>query len=287
MTWDDVHVLLVMLEVRSLHDAGKRLGVDRSTVSRRLAGLEQQLGTQLFSRTRDGLRPTAAAERMRPFAEKMAVDAAAVEHAARSVEQSAAGVVRVAMTEAIAMLLVERDLLSLREQYPDVQIQISSKNQPVDLLRGEADLAVRISRLRHASLHVRCIARLPIALFAAPAYLTRRGRPTPARLGGHDVIVPGGDLARLPEARWLARRPGVRVAFSSNSVPALVAAAARGAGIVPLTAVIGDLDVRLERLQLIEELPPRAIWIVTPATSVMRPAVRVVADRIAQTFARL
>jgi DNA-binding transcriptional LysR family regulator len=224
---------------------------------------------------------------MRPFAEKMATDAAAVEQAARSVERSATGVVRVAMTEAIAMLLVERDLLSLREHYPDVQIQISTKNQPVDLQRGEADLAVRISPLRHASLQARCIARLPIGLFAAPAYLTRRGRPTPARLSGHDVIVPGGDLARLPEARWLAARRGVRVAFSSNSVPALVAAAARGAGIVPLTAVLGDLDTRLERLQLVEELPPRAVWLVTPVTSGKRPAVRVVADRIAQTFARL
>jgi DNA-binding transcriptional LysR family regulator len=287
MSWDDVRVLLVVLEVRSLHEAGRRLGVDRSTVSRRLAGLEHRLGARLFTRTRDGLRPTAVAERMRPFAEKMAADAAAVEQAARSVEPSAAGVVRVAMTEAIAMLLVERDLLSLREHYPGVQLQIASTNQPVDLQRGEADLAVRISPLRHASLRARCIARLPIGLFAAPAYLTRRGRPTPARLSGHDVIVPGGDLARLPEARWLAARPGVRIAFSSNSVPALVAAAARGVGIVPLTAVLGDLDTRLERLQLVEELPPRAIWLVTPQIAARRPAVRVVADRIAQTFARL
>ncbi|HEY5944006.1 MAG TPA: LysR family transcriptional regulator [Kofleriaceae bacterium] len=287
MSWDDVRVLLVVLEVRNLHEAARRLGVDRSTVSRKLAGLEQQLGTRLFTRTRDGLRATAAAERMRPFAETMATDAAAVEQAARSVERSATGIVRVATTEAIAVLLVEKDLLSLRDHHPNLQIRISSTNQAVDLLRGEADLAVRISPLRHASLQVRRIARLQIGLFAAPAYLALRGRPTQARLSGHDVIMPGGDLARLPEARWLAARPGIRVAFSSNSVPALVAAAARGVGIVPLTAVLGDLDARLERLQLIEDLPRRGIWIATPATSAMRPAVRVVADRIAMTFARL
>ena len=60
MEWDDVRLFLALLDVRNLHDAGRRLGVDRSTVSRRLAGLERELGTQLFARTRDGLRPTAA-----------------------------------------------------------------------------------------------------------------------------------------------------------------------------------------------------------------------------------
>ncbi len=286
MSWDDVRMLLIMLEVRNLHDAGKRLGVDRSTVSRRLSGLEEQLGTRLFTRTRDGLRPTAAAERMRPFAAKMAAEAAAVELAAHSSAEPTAGVVRVATTEAIASLLIERDLLGLRDQYPDVVIELSSTNQPVDLLRGDADLAVRVSPLRHASLRVRCVARLKIGLFAAPSYLARRGRPTtPSALRGHDVLVPGGELSRLPEARWLRARPGVRVVFAANSVPALVAATARGLGIAPLTAVLAD--ARIERLQLLDEVPMRPIWLATPASATSRPAVRVVADRIAQTFARM
>ncbi len=115
-------------------------------------------------------------------------------------------------------------MLSFREQ-PQLSIELSSSNQPVDLLRGEADLAVRVSPLRHASLRVRCVARLKIGLFAAPADVARRGRPTtPAALRGHDVLLPGGKLGGLPEARWLAAQPSVRVVFRSNSVPALLSA---------------------------------------------------------------
>jgi DNA-binding transcriptional LysR family regulator len=287
MDWDDVRMLLVLLESRNLHDAGKRLRVDRSTVSRRLTALEQRLGAQLFARTRDGLQPTAAAERVRPFAEKMASDAAAVEQAAVSDAAAATGVVRVATTEAIATMLVDGGLLSLSEHHPELLIELLTSNIPVDLLRGEADLALRLSHVRHASLRVRCVARLKIGLFAAPSYVSRRGRPTtPAALRGHDVIVPGGELARLPEARWLAARPGVRVVFRSSSVPTLQSAAARGFGIVPLTAAWGDRDRGLERLQLIQDIPDRALWLVTPPATATRAAVRIVANRIAEIFGR-
>ena len=287
MEWDDVRVLLVLLEARNLHDAGSRLGIDRSTVSRRLTLLERRLGTRLFARTRDGLRPTAAAERVRPFAEKMAADAAAVEQAALSEGIQVGGVVRVATTEAIATVLLGHGLLRLREQHPDLLIELLSSNAPVDLLRGEADLALRISPLRQASLRVRCVARLKVGLFAAPSYFQRRGRPTTqAALRGHEMILPSGELARLPEARWLAARPGVRVAFRSNSMPALMSAAASGLGIVPLTATLGDLDRRLERVLLLDAVPERAFWLVTPPAASTRAAVRVVADHIAGTFAR-
>lgn len=287
MEWDDVRVVLALLETRNLHDAGKRLNVDRSTVSRRLSVLERTLGTRLFVRTRDGVRPTAAAERMRPFAEKMAVDAASARQAVQGSGRAAGGLVRIATTEAVAALLVDLGLLALREQHPDMLIELLTSNTPVDLLRGDADIAVRISPLRNAALRVRCIARLEVGLFAAPSYLERRGRPkTAAALHGHDVILPAGDLAQLPEARWLARRSGVRIAFRSNSVPALRSAAALGHGVVPLTALWGDLDRRLERVRVLDEVPERALWLVTPPAAGTRAEVRVVADRIATLFAR-
>jgi DNA-binding transcriptional LysR family regulator len=144
MDWDDVRLLLVLLDSGTLHDAGKRLGVDRSTVSRRLALLERHLGARLFVRTRDGLQPTAAAIRIRPFAETMAAQTAGLEQAAQSADRAATGLVRLATTEAIATLLVERGLLSLREQQPGLALELLGGNRPVDLLRGEADLAVRV-----------------------------------------------------------------------------------------------------------------------------------------------
>jgi DNA-binding transcriptional LysR family regulator len=288
MVWDDVRMLLVLLEVQNLHETGKRLGVDRSTVSRRLTALEHQLGTPLFTRTRDGLRPTAAIERVRPFAEAMASDAKGLERAARSAEVQATGRVRVATTEAIAVLLVERGLLATAERHPGLLIELTSGNAPVDLLHGDADLAVRVSPLRHASLRARRVAKLKIGLFASPSYLQRRGRPqTTAALRAHDVILPSAELARLPEARWLEARPNVRVAFRSNSLPALLSAAAAGLGIVPVAAAWGDLDRRLQRIQVLDDVPARTIWLVAPPMASTRAAIRVVADRIVEVFARL
>jgi DNA-binding transcriptional LysR family regulator len=288
MDWDDVRLILALFETGNFYDAAKQLRVDRSTVSRRLTSLERQWGTALFVRTQAGLRATAAAERMRPFAERMAREAAGLKQAALSTDGPVAGEVRLATTEAMASLLIERGLLSLRNQHPKLVIELLSGNKPLDMLRGDADLALRVLPARHASLRVRCVARFKVGLFAAHSYVEKRGRPTtPSALSGHDVILPGGELAALPDARWLAATPGIRIVFRTNSVPGLVSAAALGMGVVPLTAALGNLDPRLERLQILDDLPARTLWLVTPQAGGTRAAVRLVADHVAAIFKSL
>jgi len=288
LQWDDIRVLLALLRAKNLSEAGARLGCDRTTMGRRLGVLENALGVRLFARTREGLRPTAAAERLRAHAEAMEADATALTHAASATDPRAAGVVRVATTEALGVFLVTQGLLGLREQHPDVVVEILGGNRPVDLARGEADLALRLSKVTEASLKVRCVARMGIGLFASPSYLRARGLPrTTAALRGHDIVLPGAELAALPEAKWLASRPGVRVTFRSSSMAALAAAAAAGEGIVALTLPWGDGDAGLERLMTISDLPKRALWLVSSAEAASRPSVRVVADRVAAIYARV
>ncbi|HEY8074651.1 MAG TPA: LysR family transcriptional regulator [Labilithrix sp.] len=287
MQWDDIHVILALLRARNLHDAGARLEVDGSTVSRRLAAIEKRLGARLFARTRDGLRPTAAAERLRPHAEAMEAEASALVQAARAVETRATGAVRIATTEAMARMLVSEGLLAVRRDHPELAIELLAGNVNVDLARGEADIALRVSAPRGPSLRVRCLARMPIGLFAAGAYLRARGEVrSPASLRGHDVLLPSGELARLPETQWLASRPGVRVVFRSNCMPALLAAALDGQGITPLPVVWGDAEPGLERILVIAAVPKRPVWLVTHEASSGRAGVRVVSERIATIFAR-
>ena len=127
-----------------------------------------------------------------------------------------------------------------------------------------------------------------VGLFAAPAYLRRRGAAkTAAGLRGHDVILPSGEIARLPEARWLASRPHLRVVFRANSMPALIAAAVAGRGIVPLAIGWGDSIPALERLFVLEAIPKRKLFLVTHEAAQARPAVRIVSERIAEILARL
>jgi DNA-binding transcriptional LysR family regulator len=281
-------VLLAMFRARTLQQAGARLGVDASTVSRRLAAIERRAGAALFARTREGLRPTAAAERLRAYAERMEADAAALAHALRAGDDRAAGVVRVATTEAFARLLASEGQLDLRARHPDLAIELLGGNQPVDLARGEAELAVRLAALRQPSLRARTLATMGVALFAAPSYLRARGAVrTAAALRGHDVLLPAGELARLPEARWLADRPGVRVAFRSNCMPALIAAAVGGHGIVPLPVGWGDHEPGLARVLALDALGKRTIWLVSSEAAAKRPDVRAVADHIRDIFQRV
>ncbi len=194
---------------------------------------------------------------------------------------------RIATTEALGVFLVEEGLLDLRDRYPDLLIEIHGGNRPVDVARGEADLSLRVTPTREADVRVRRVARLSFALFASEVYVRRRGTPADeAALAGHDVLIPGGELSALPEAKWLSTRPGVHVAFRSSSMPALLAAAAAGRGICVLTEPWGLRSPGLRRLFPLDAVEPRALWLATAPEAGSRAAVRVVADRVAEIMGR-
>jgi DNA-binding transcriptional LysR family regulator len=288
LSWDDIRVVLAIMRAKNLGEAGARVGLDASTVSRRLAVIEKGLGAKLFSRTRDGLRPTQAAERVRRHAEVMEVEAASIVKGAVATDGEVRGVVRVATTDALARVLVAEGLLRVREEHPDLMIEILGGNRPVDLSRGEADIAVRIADPDKPALRARCVAKMGVALFASPAYLRARGAVrSAASLRGHDVLLPTGELARLPESKWLASRAGVHPVFRSNSMPALVAAAIGGHGLVPLPIGWGDSERELERAFVLESIPSRKVWLVTHEDAMDRPATKVVAEKIAVILGRI
>jgi DNA-binding transcriptional LysR family regulator len=285
--WDDVPVFLALLRAPNLHEAAAQLGIDKSTVSRRVALLERALGGKLFSRTREGLRPTRLAQRIAPHAETIAANMSALRSAAAVGDERPRGSVRLATTEGLATVLIEAGLLAINDEYPEVELHILAGNKPLDLLRGEADLALRLSVVREAALRVRCVARAAVGLFASPDYLRARGRPrTIPALAGHDVLLPVGELARLPESRWLLQRRDLRVVLRANSMPALIAAAVAGRGLVALGLGWGDRNPGLERVLVLEHVPRRPIWLVTSERERPGAAVRLVADRIAALFAR-
>lgn len=286
MEWDDVRLFLALVRARSLGPAALELGIDRSTASRRVSALEKSIGATLFLRTREGLRPSAIAERMLPHAERMEAEARALTSTAVAGDREVAGTVRVATTEALAAWLVQEGLLAVRDAHPSLVIELLGGNRPVDLVRGEADLALRITKDKEAALRVRQLGKLSFALFASPSYLRRRGRPrSESELAGHDVCVPSAELSRLPEAKWLSR-PGVREVFRSSSMPAIAEAIASGAGLGVLTRAWGDSHPGLERLFAVDDIPPRPLWLVSAGT-IQSANVRVVAAKITEIVARV
>lgn len=260
-------------------------GMDKSTLSRRIAALEASLGTSLFVRTHEGLRLSATGGQLRVHAERMAAEVRALETAAVAGGEEVTGLVRIATTEGMALRLVQGGLLTLQEAHPGLEIELLGSNQPVDLSRGEADLALRVSPTKDAGLRVRVLARLGISLFASETYLSARGLPrNEAQLAGHDLLLPSGELAHLPEARWLAKVNGARIALRSSSLPALVEASRRGHGICAITRAWGQGLPGLQHVFALEHLPARPVWLVLHPDVAKRAAVRVVADRIAEGF---
>jgi DNA-binding transcriptional LysR family regulator len=285
MEWDSLEVFSAVARTGSLQGASRLLGVDRTTVGRRLGALEARLQSALVTRTRDGLTLTPAGRRALAHAEAMASSARAF-FAAAAPEDDVTGVVRLAVTEAMAPFVIEQGLAELTERHPNLTLELHGGNRRLDLATGEADLALRVDPLRGAELRARCISRSSVALFASRGYLGSRSVKTPSQLAGHAVLLPGGELAGLPEARWLSAQPGVKPALVSNSLPALIAAAKQGRGIVPLTSAWGDREAELTRLFDVPRLAPRALWLVSTRAGARRPALRAVADALVAIFSK-
>jgi DNA-binding transcriptional LysR family regulator len=286
MNWDMVQVFCAVARTGSLQGASKQLHVDRTTVGRRVAALEKQLGVSLFHRGREGLSLTPQGHRALAHATHMDTAARALS-ATATPEHEVVGTVRLAVTEAMGPFLVEQGLLSLAARHPGLRIELHGGNRRLDLATGEADLAVRLDPLKGAQLRARCLNRAPVALFGSKDYLAlHRPLKSPAGLSGHRVLLPGGELAGLPEAKWLSSQRGVTPAFVSNSPPALMAAAKQGLGLIAVTALWGEREPALVRLFDVPRLPPRALWLVATAASARRPACVAVSQRLVELFSK-
>ena len=145
-SWDDVRVFLALCRARTLGEAGHALGVDGSTMSRRLDALEGGLGTTLFERGRGGIAATEAALQLRPLAEEMEHVMARFAGTVENFERDVSGVVRLACPGDAAEIFVAPLLPALLRRHPRLCIDVTSGESVVDMARREADLALRTAR---------------------------------------------------------------------------------------------------------------------------------------------
>jgi DNA-binding transcriptional LysR family regulator len=287
LSWDDLRVFLALARAPNLAAGARAAGVDKSTVSRRLGALERALAARLFARTREGLKLTPAGMRLSAHAEAMERAVSVARHELDDDDDDGGGggavrgLVRLATTEGLASWIVERGLLDVLREHRAITLEIVAGNAPVDLTRGGADLALRLRKPEEAAVKVRKLAALPFAAFASSSYVQARGLPRKlAQLPGHDLLVPGGDLARLPEARILEATPRAQVVLRSSSMPSIAAACARGHGVTILTQPWGRRLADIVELFVVDEVAPRPLWLAFTAEQAERRAVRVVADKL-------
>jgi DNA-binding transcriptional LysR family regulator len=256
--WDDLKHFLAVARHGSTLAAGRALGVDQSTVLRRVAELERALGRELVLRSPTGYRLTPFGESLRPLAEQVERAAAAVAAAG----DAAQGVVRVTCPEPIVQRLVQSELLArFHARYPDLQVVFVSGDRYADLMAGEADIALRSGDTDDGELLGRKIADSLWAVYASRGYVERHGRPSRIEeLASHALIGLHESMASHRVSSWLQQvAPQGRVVARTHSILGLVHAAKAGLGVAPLPYALGEADPELVRLLgPIDEL--KRIW---------------------------
>jgi DNA-binding transcriptional LysR family regulator len=248
--WDLWRSLLGVLDEGSLSGAARALGLTQPTLGRHVAALERALGTPLFVRSPTGLVPTEAALALRGQAESMASLAASLERTAASRDDEVSGVVRITASEMMGVEVLPAIVAALCARHPALKVELVLTNRVQDLLRREADLAVRMTPPAQAQLVARRIGSIELGLHARPDYLARHGTPRRLEdLSRHALV--GYDQSSAFIRRAERALPGLRrerFTVRSDSDVAQLALIRAGAGLGVCQVPLARREPRLVRV---------------------------------------
>ncbi len=283
--WSDLRFFLAVARTGRLTLAASRLGVEHSTVSRRLAALEATLGATLFDRSPQGYAITAAGERLLRAAEGMESLALTAQGEIGGADLGVTGMVRIGAPDGFGTFFLAPRIGALSRLHPGLDIELLAMPRVFSLSKREADLAISLSRPKEGRLHARKLTDYQLTLYASRAYLEREGAiATRADLNRHSFISYVDDLIYAPELDYLPvvakeLRPRLK---SSNLIAQLMATRA-GAGVCVLPAFMADGFCGTGGTDLVPVLPgevmlTRTFWLILHADIRDLARVRVVAD---------
>jgi DNA-binding transcriptional LysR family regulator len=285
LDWTSLRDFLAVAESGSLSQAARLIGVSQPTLTRRMAALEERLQADLFRRSSRGLELTELGEAMLPPARQMRQEAQALEVAVTGRDQALAGPVHITATEGVAIDWLTPELATFQRAHPNIEIHFLVQNARVDLLRREADIAVRLGRPRQADLMARRVGELALGLFASTAYLDEVGRPERDEdLRQHRAVAFDEEMASVGPAHWMVTSMGdARIVYRANSLQAQLAAIRAGYGIGAQACFVAGRIAGLERV-----LPERErrvdLWLVTHPGLRRSTRIRSVFDFLVERF---
>lgn len=278
MDWEDLRYFIALSGAMGrgggVSTAARELGVNHSTVLRRLDSLERALGVRLFERFQSGYAMTPAGETLQARLAGVQEQIASAGSAVAGHDQALEGEIRITTTDTLARSLLMPSLARFQQRHPGVRFQLVLNNAFLNLNRREADVALRPSNTPPDTLVGRRLGALSSAIYASRSYLRAAARRGLGGTGGtgigldgwaaHDWIGLDDTLAHLEQARWLARNvPPERVRMRVDSLLAMVDAARDGMGMAPLLCHLADGERRLQR---VAEPDPRfdtGLWLLT------------------------
>lgn len=282
MNWDDLRILVTLGREGTLAASARRLGVDQTTVARRLRGLEKELGAALFEHGDGQWRPTPVGRQVLEQAGRIEEGVAGLVRLAEAGAEEVRGVVRVTAVDGLISEWLVPHLPALFSRYPDLSVDLLASNDNLNVARREADIAIRLARPVKGDLLIRKLADVGYAVYGPASGAGDRAVP-----GAGAWVAYNDDLAQTPEMRYLeARRVDAdRIGLRSNNLRALARAAADGLGRAVLPCFIGDGLPGLERCSGPAPVLARELWMVIHPGARPQPRVAAVADWLQAQFA--
>ncbi len=261
LDWDDLRVFLAIARSKTLSGAARNLGVNQTTVTRRLEALEARLGVRLFDRSPTGISATSAANEVLAVAERVEDNVASIERQLIGQDMRLTGELRVTTIDMSAYYDAEL-FESFAQRYPEIELELSVGYLPRNLTRREADVAIRWTAKPPEHLVGQRVATAEYAVYGARALLKKHATDTP--LGAFPWV--DWDIANNARvtAQWMRDNvPNAHVVCRYDMALALHGAIKAGTGLGFMPCAYGDADNSLQRVRPVERGFGFDIWLLT------------------------
>jgi DNA-binding transcriptional LysR family regulator len=289
--WDDLRFVLAVARNRNLRGAAAALGVNHSTMFRRLNALEKALGSKLFERLAEGYRPTASGRRLLETADRMETELLALDRELSGRDTRLTGDLRITASQSMAYGMLAHEIARFTARHPGIVVELLVDDRVSDLSRREADIALRASRPTQGDLFGRKLSDIRWRFYASPSYL--QSHPPPHRfadLGKQRIIGWGEGAQPTRAAAWLAKNvPASAIGYRTGSPINQLMGAKAGLGLALLPCYLGDADDALEPVMNVLTDLRTELWLVTHRalkdTARVRAFMEIVGDGIRKELA--
>jgi DNA-binding transcriptional LysR family regulator len=261
LAWDDFRYVKAISRGRSLAAAAEALGVNQSTVFRRLGQIESSLGSRLFERSRTGYALTPCGEEMVRLADRMEDDILTFERQVTGHDLRPSGELRLTTNDTLLVHLLSDVLAAFRRAYPEISLDVVVSNQSLNLSKRDADVALRATDRPLETLFGRRLARIAWAVYG-PTSLAAMDFTQATRT--HNWVGFGDNLAGLKSAKWVKQRVDPqRIVYKINTVLGLAEAVSAGIGLALLPCFIAAVTPGIKRLAMPDGDLDSGLWLLT------------------------
>jgi DNA-binding transcriptional LysR family regulator len=285
-SWDDFRLVKAIADTGSLAGAGDALGLNHSTVFRRLNTLEKDLGSRIFERSRTGYMATPAGEEMVALAARMQDEVIDFERRVAGRDVKPSGELRITTNDSLVAHLMTPMFGAFCKQFPEISLDVVVENRALNLSRRDADVAIRATNEPPETLVGRRISGIAWCVYTHKD-LSVRHTTDPNDLGDLCWIGFGDAIGSIGPARWLAQKlPQARVMYRLNTVLGMAQAVESGLGVGFLPCFIGDRSSALRRVTPHPLSFEGSLWLLTHPDLKNAARVRVFTDFIGKELSR-